>query len=114
MPACILSCGVLLMLALSCRFPLTKLVGLHIAMLFEWCMQDLPSGHSRGNEAARAGTAQEEAVKWAEQFLRGRGSVLSVACYVLYLCRQAFAVEPHICIAHIRHSTAYMFRTRDL
>ena len=45
--ACLLSCGVFLMLALSCRFPLTTMVGLHVAMLFEWCVQDLPSGHSR-------------------------------------------------------------------
>ena len=44
--ACILSCGVLLMLALSCRFSLNTLVGLHVAMLFEWCVQDLLSGHS--------------------------------------------------------------------
>ena len=43
--ACILSCGVLLMLACSCRFSLTTLAGLHVAMLFEWCVQAFPSGH---------------------------------------------------------------------
>jgi hypothetical protein len=43
--ACILSGGVLLMLACSCRFSLTTLAGLHVAMLFEWCVQAFPSGH---------------------------------------------------------------------
>ena len=44
-PACILFCGVLLMLACSCRFSLTTLAGLHVAMPFEWCVQASPSGH---------------------------------------------------------------------
>ena len=46
-----------------------------------------PSGHSREQEEAREGTAQEEAVAWAEQFPRGGG--LSGACYVLYMCHPA-------------------------
>ena len=37
-----------------------------------------PSGHSREKEEVREGTAQEEAVAWAEQFPRGGG--LSGAC----------------------------------
>ena len=32
-----------------------------------------PSGHSREQEEVRAGTAQEEAVAWADQFPRGGG-----------------------------------------
>jgi hypothetical protein len=68
--ACMLSCGVLLMLAFSCRFSLTTLAGLHVAMLFEWCVQDLPSGHSREQEEGREGTAKEKLVEWAEQFPR--------------------------------------------
>ena len=43
--AWILSCGVLLMLACLCRFSLTTLSGLHVPMLFEWCVQAFPSGH---------------------------------------------------------------------
>jgi len=43
--ACILSRGALLMLACSCRFSLTTVAGLHVAMLFEWCVQAFPSGH---------------------------------------------------------------------
>ena len=42
---CILSCGVLLMLARLCRFSLTTVAGLHVAMPFEWCVQAFPSGH---------------------------------------------------------------------
>ena len=42
---CRLFCGGLLMLACSCRFRLTTLAGLHVAMLFEWCVQTSPSGH---------------------------------------------------------------------
>ena len=54
--ACILSCSVLLMLACSCRFSLTALAGLHVAMPFEWCVQAFPSGHVGPpalNDAAR-------------------------------------------------------------
>ena len=38
-------CTVLLLLACSCRSSLTTLAGLHVAMLFEWCVQAFPSGH---------------------------------------------------------------------
>jgi hypothetical protein len=43
--ACILSCGVLLMPACWCLFSLTTLAGLHVPMLFKWCVQAFPSGH---------------------------------------------------------------------
>ena len=43
--ACKLYLGVLLMLACLCRFSLTTVAGLHVAMLFEWCVQAFPSGH---------------------------------------------------------------------
>jgi hypothetical protein len=36
---------------------LTTLVGLHVAMLFEWRVQDLPSGYGREQEKAWAGIA---------------------------------------------------------
>ena len=39
------ACIVLLLLVCSCKSSLTTLAGLHVAMLFEWCGQTLPSGH---------------------------------------------------------------------
>ena len=63
--ACILFCGVLLLLPCSCRFSLTTLAGLHVPMLFEWCVQAFPSGHvgplaTAGNKRweLREGTAK--------------------------------------------------------
>jgi hypothetical protein len=35
---------------LLCSDLLTTLAGLHVAMLFEWCVQDLPSSYSREQE----------------------------------------------------------------
>ena len=83
---CILSCGVLLMLACSFRFSLTTLAGLHVALLFELCVQAFPSGHvgppaTAGNKRRLGKGLQQEVVEvvWAEQFQRGGG--LSGACY---------------------------------
>ena len=84
--------------------------GLHVAMLFQWCVQAFPSGHvgplaTAGNKRweLREGTAKKRReVAWAEQFPRGGG--LSGACYVLYMCRRAFAGEPRVSVARIRHS----------
>ena len=100
--ACILFCGVLLMLASSCRFSLNTMAGLHVAMLFDRCVQALPSGHvgpqaTAGNKR-RLGKGLQKMV--VGQFPRGGGSVLPAACYVLYMCWHAFAGEPRICIAH--------------
>ena len=39
----------------------------------------------------------KEVVAWAEQFPRGGG--LCGACYVLYMCRRAFAGEPRVSVA---------------
>ena len=79
--------------------------GLHVAMLFEWCVQAFPSGHV--GPLATAGNKRwlpkEDAVAWAEQFPRGGG--LSGACYVLYMCRRAFAGEPRVSVAFIASSS---------
>ena len=40
---------------------------------------------------------------WAEQFPRGGG--LCGACYVLYMCRRAFAGEPRVSVAFIASSS---------
>jgi len=91
--------------------------GLHVAMLFEWCVQAFPSGHvgplaTAGNKRweLREGTAKKRReVAWAEQFPRGGG--LSGACYVLYMCLRAFAGEPRVSVTRIwpwRVSGAHM------
>ena len=63
-----------------------------------------PSGHSREQEVGVTGRDCQRRweVAWAEQFPRGGG--LCGACYVLYMCRRAFAGEPNISIARIRQS----------
>jgi hypothetical protein len=83
--------------------------GLHVAMPFEWCVQSFPSSHvgplaTAGNKRwLREGTAKEETVAWEEQFPRGGG--LSDACYVLYMCRRAFAGEPRVSVEFIASSS---------
>ena len=102
--ACILSCGVLLMLACSCRFSLTTVAGLHVAMLFEWCVQAFPSGHvgppaTAGNKR-RLGKGLQKRRRW-----HGRSSseevevcLVHVMCYACVdrLCNRA----AYICCIH--------------
>ena len=104
--ACILSCGVLLMLACWCRFSLTTLAGLHVPMLFEWCVQAFPSGRvgplaTAGNKRweLREGTAKGGG-RW-----KGRSSsqevevcLVHVMCYACVdrLCTRA----AYICCIH--------------
>jgi hypothetical protein len=68
---------------LSCRFSLTTLVGLvglHVAMLFEWSVQDLPSGHSWEQEEARAGTAKRGGGGSSPQEVEGQSCLLHFMC----------------------------------
>ena len=85
-PACILFCGVLLLLPCSCRFSLTTLAGLHVPMLFEWCVQAFPSGHvgppaTAGNKR-RLGKGLQKRRRW-----HGRSSSQEVeVCLVHVMC----------------------------
>ena len=81
---CILSCGVLLMLACSCRFSLTTLAGLHVALLFELCVQAFPSGHvgppaTAGNKR-RFGKGLHKRRWW-----HGRSSSQEVEAYLVHV-----------------------------
>ena len=106
--ACILSCGVLLMLACSCRFSLTTLAGLHVAMLFEWCVQAFPSGHvgppaTAGNKR-RLGKGLQKRRRW-----HGRSSSQEVeVCLVHVMCYTCVGAPLQASceslIAHIRIS----------
>jgi hypothetical protein len=100
--ACLLSRGVLLMLACSCRFSLTTLAGLHVAMLFEWCVQAFPSGHvgppaTAGNKR-RLGKGLQKRRPW-----HGRNSSQEVeVCLVHVMC--------YACVDRLCHRAAYFCR----
>ena len=71
-----------LRLACSCRFSLTTLAGLHVAMLFEWCVQTSPSGHvgppaTAGNKR-RLGKGLHKIRRW-----HGRSSSQEVEAYLV-------------------------------
>ena len=109
--AWILSCGVLLMLACSCRFSLTTLAGLHVPMLFEWCVQAFPSGHvgpratagnkrREGRDCTRGGGGMGGAIpkRWR--------SVWCMWCVIhvsARLCRRAACLcRTHMAFARLR------------
>ena len=63
---------------------------------------------SRTSPPATAGNKRRLGKGLQKRRLRnGRSVECSVACYVLYLCRHAFAGEPRFSMAHIRHSRVY-------
>ena len=59
------------------------LAGLHVAMLFEWCVQDLPSGYSHQQEEARAGAAKEVVMDLGDSFeeVEIQSSLLHAICH---------------------------------
>ena len=100
--ACIMSRGVLLMLACSCRFSLTTVAGLHVAMLFEWCVQAFPSGHvgppaTAGNKRG-VGKGLQRGGRW-----HGRSSSKEVeVCLVHVMC--------YACVDRLCTRAAYICR----
>jgi len=81
--------------------------GLHVAMRFEWCVQAFPSGHvgplaTAGNKRweLREGTAEEEAVAWAEQFLRGGEVEVCLVHVMCYTCVGAPLQASRVSLSH--------------
>ena len=56
------------MLARLCRFSLTTVAGLHVAMPFEWCVQAFPSGHvgppATAGNTRRLGKGLQKRGRW--------------------------------------------------
>jgi hypothetical protein len=91
--ACILSCGVLRMPALSRRYSLTALGRLHVAMVLDWCVQDLrPQPGTRGSpgrDCKRGGGGMGGTVS------RDGGSVFHVMLY-MWLRPRSISKHRHV------------------
>ena len=73
---------------------LTTLAGLHVAMLFEWCVQAFPSGHvgprATAGKKRRFGKGLHKRRWW-----HGRSSSQEVEAYLVHVMCSAFA-KSHI------------------
>ena len=91
------ACIVLLLLVCSCKSSLTTLAGLHVAMLFEWCGQTLPSGHV--GPPATAGNKRWLAVSQdlgRSTHMLSAPNLISVSIGLIITCLLSTAARPSV------------------